>query len=264
MLFVGFSSSSFIICIILFLVYWFFIKNPNYYIDQDDKKTNIKLSETEETYNNVKKLFIKTSKIPKDMKILLTVDTTSEFIEKNDDDYDKEYTNAATIKIKLVDTSETLSPTCETNEYLDTTSNTCVTEPYTIGQSVSCATNDPQNAIGAVYRYMGKKNIRYYMSPELAATWDPNWGSDVKQIPDCTGYTKGFPMGYNNTSGKKCSVKVTKCPNNDADFKEQYGQYNVWNTDIWAKDEQHCLNQRKQDFKDWCGITDTDFQIKWE
>jgi hypothetical protein len=254
-----FSSSLCIISIVAFLVYWFFIKNPNYYVDKDDKKTSIELSETEDTLNDVKKLFIKTSTIPDDKKILLTVGVIPEFIEKDDDDHDKEYSNA-TIKIKLVETTETLPVPCGTGEYLDTTNNTCVPEPYPIGTSVLCESNSPKE--DGVFRYDGKKVLRYYPTPPIASSWDPEWDNPTK-IPDCTGYTLGDAMVE-----RKCYVKATKCPQQDAEFKNQYGDYNVWNLDTWAHSvgtsESNCLNERKEDFKSWCGITDADIEHKWE
>jgi hypothetical protein len=41
----------------------------------------------------------------------------------------------------------------------------------------------------AVYRYTGNDTLQWYPNPDIASSWDPNWGT-FKKI-DCKGYRKG-------------------------------------------------------------------------
>ena len=72
---------------------------------------------------------------------------------------------------------------------------------FAVGVSVNCKANDPSTATitgGAggggtkVYRYMGSKTINHYPNPEVAASWNPSWGS-INTI-DCAGLTVGPTM----------------------------------------------------------------------
>ena len=64
---------------------------------------------------------------------------------------------------------------------------------YAPGTSVQCTTNDLRGREGSVYRIVDEENIdvRYYPSPSIAETWNPDWNVNIKQIADCTGLTKG-------------------------------------------------------------------------
>ena len=57
------------------------------------------------------------------------------------------------------------------------------------GVSVRCSANDVGEGPGAVYRVDGVTNVlRHYPSPEIAASWDPNWAS--AQSIDCIGFVQ--------------------------------------------------------------------------
>jgi hypothetical protein len=54
-----------------------------------------------------------------------------------------------------------------------------------VGTSVTCSSN---GTTGAFYRYMGNNSIAGYPTPQIAASWNPNWGSNASSI-DCGGLT---------------------------------------------------------------------------
>lgn len=58
------------------------------------------------------------------------------------------------------------------------------------GVSVNCKSGtEPPNMPGGVYRYSGKNTLQYYPTPEIASSWNPNWGSTVDI--DCSTYKLG-------------------------------------------------------------------------
>jgi len=61
----------------------------------------------------------------------------------------------------------------------------CLPRP---GEAISCVNYNPKGE-GAIYRYEGNMRMRHYPSPEIANSWDPNWGSGVQRKIDCTGFT---------------------------------------------------------------------------
>jgi hypothetical protein len=65
------------------------------------------------------------------------------------------------------------------------------------GNSVRCSDNDVGGGEGtAVYRVDGVTNVlRHYPTPEIAASWDPNYAS--AQSIDCIGFAKGEDMVKN-------------------------------------------------------------------
>lgn len=66
-----------------------------------------------------------------------------------------------------------------------------------IGQAVSCGKSNLKNIDNAIYRYMGDKTIRFYPTPEIAKSWDKDFGSGIARKIDCTGFTLGADMGMN-------------------------------------------------------------------
>jgi hypothetical protein len=72
-----------------------------------------------------------------------------------------------------------------------------------VGDSVTCAGEND----GKVYRTISDNEIRYYPTPQIAASWNSNWGSDIKDI-DCTGYTKGADLSYNITEGQSIACSA--------------------------------------------------------
>jgi hypothetical protein len=67
------------------------------------------------------------------------------------------------------------------------------------GQSIKCSSSEK-----GLYRYTNNQR-RWYPNPEIAKSWDPNWGSP--QIVDCTGIPEGPMMIFNVKEGDpiKCS-----------------------------------------------------------
>jgi hypothetical protein len=58
------------------------------------------------------------------------------------------------------------------------------------GASVNCKQGtEPPNMPGGVYRYSGNNTLNYYPTPEIASSWNPNWGSTVDI--DCRTYALG-------------------------------------------------------------------------
>jgi uncharacterized integral membrane protein len=55
------------------------------------------------------------------------------------------------------------------------------------GQSYTCGTDAVFRAVGGV--------LRLYPTPEIAASWDPNWNTNILTI-DCTGVSYGDPLDY--------------------------------------------------------------------
>ena len=68
----------------------------------------------------------------------------------------------------------------------------CVWEP--VGQSVQCGANELRGRDGSVYRTFTDGMLNYYPSPSVASTWNSNWNKNIKQIPDCAGFTRGEDM----------------------------------------------------------------------
>jgi hypothetical protein len=54
-----------------------------------------------------------------------------------------------------------------------------------VGTSIQCTAGA---TVGAFYRYQGYNTIAGYPTPQIAASWNPNWGSNASSI-DCTGLT---------------------------------------------------------------------------
>lgn len=58
------------------------------------------------------------------------------------------------------------------------------------GASVGCNSGtEPPGMPGGVYRYSGNNTLQYYPTPEIASSWNPNWGSTVNI--DCSTYKLG-------------------------------------------------------------------------
>ena len=69
-----------------------------------------------------------------------------------------------------------------------------IVSTFAIGSTVKCKKNDPRNNSNSAYRLINPNQINWYPNPTIAASWNPNWGEDVKMIEDCEGYTKGPDM----------------------------------------------------------------------
>jgi hypothetical protein len=54
-----------------------------------------------------------------------------------------------------------------------------------VGDSIKCTGYNPKGQ-DAVYRIDQNGHIRWYPTPEIAASWDPNWKN--KKTFDCTGF----------------------------------------------------------------------------
>lgn len=72
----------------------------------------------------------------------------------------------------------------------------------TKGASVNCKSGtEPPNMPGGVYRYSGNNTLNYYPTPEIASSWNPNWGSAV--TIDCSTYKLGDTATKFNTASLK-------------------------------------------------------------
>ena len=60
-----------------------------------------------------------------------------------------------------------------------------------VGSAISCSANNPGNG-GEVYRLVDPQTIAWYPGPDIAKSWDPNFGA-AKTI-DCAGLQRGFDM----------------------------------------------------------------------
>ena len=65
----------------------------------------------------------------------------------------------------------------------------CEWEP--VGQTVTCTTNDLRGRDGSAYRTFTDGMLNYYPTPSIAMTWNSKYNANVKQIPDCAGFTQG-------------------------------------------------------------------------
>lgn len=67
------------------------------------------------------------------------------------------------------------------------------------GASVGCKTGtEPPGMPAGVYRYSGNNTLQYYPSPEIASSWNPNWGSGVDI--NCSTYKLGDTATQLNTA----------------------------------------------------------------
>ena len=74
---------------------------------------------------------------------------------------------------------------------------------YPVGTSVKCDKNDlngeADGASTSVYRVSETGTLRHYINSDIAASWDPEWGSS-KTIGDCKGLTLGDEIVESNSS----------------------------------------------------------------
>jgi len=81
-----------------------------------------------------------------------------------------------------------------------------LTDP--VGTPIQCTTNDVGSGVNsAVYRYMGGDELRHYPNPEIASSWDSDWGTTFKKI-DCVGLKQGDRIPYNATIGEPVQCKA--------------------------------------------------------
>jgi len=67
------------------------------------------------------------------------------------------------------------------------------------GVSVNCKSGtEPSGMPSGVYRYSGNNVLQYYPTPEIASSWNPDWGSSVDA--DCSTYTLGTTTTMFNVS----------------------------------------------------------------
>ena len=70
------------------------------------------------------------------------------------------------------------------------------------GASVNCKSGtEPPKMPSGVYRYSGNNTLNYYPTPEIASSWNPNWGSAVSI--DCSTYKLGDTATKFNTASLK-------------------------------------------------------------
>lgn len=73
------------------------------------------------------------------------------------------------------------------------------------GDAINCSSNGPVGLPTGIYRYDGRGTMRYYSTPAIAASWDPNW--DKPKSVDCDGFLVK-PQLEVNTSGAKIGNSI--------------------------------------------------------
>ena len=86
------------------------------------------------------------------------------------------------------------------NNYMCDGSGIKTTASLEIGQSAVCGANAIGPA-GAVFRYVGNNELRWYPNPDIADSWDPGW-TNTKSI-DCKGATQGANMEHSGAGSCK-------------------------------------------------------------
>jgi hypothetical protein len=100
------------------------------------------------------------------------------------------------------------------NNYMCDGSGTKTVSSLEIGQAAICGANAIGPA-GAVFRYVGNNELRWYPNPDIAGSWDPGW-ENAKTI-DCKGATQGANMEHSGAgscrrkSGGGGQCKNIKC-----------------------------------------------------
>jgi hypothetical protein len=92
-----------------------------------------------------------------------------------------------------------------------------------VGDSVKCSADS-----GAVLRVMSDNLIRGYPNPDIAATWNSNWASNIKDI-ECGLYTTGEALGRNpDYKPNDLTDAQAQCYlNKHADLRAAYGYNNI-------------------------------------
>ena len=92
------------------------------------------------------------------------------------------------------------------------------------GVSVNCKPGtEPKNMPAGVYRYSGNNTLQYYPTPEIASSWNPNWGSTVDI--DCSTYTLGETATKSNAASLKNGDAVACVPGKELPNGVQGGIY---------------------------------------
>ena len=92
------------------------------------------------------------------------------------------------------------------------------------GASVNCKSGtEPPNMPGGIYRYSGNNTLNYYPTPEIASSWNPNWGSTVDI--NCSTYKLGDTATKLNTASLKNGDPVGCMPGKELPNGVQGGIY---------------------------------------
>ena len=92
------------------------------------------------------------------------------------------------------------------------------------GVSVNCKSGtEPKGMPAGVYRYSGNNTLQYYPTPEIASSWNPNWGSTVDV--DCSTYTLGETATKSNAASLKNGDAVACVPGKELPNGVQGGIY---------------------------------------
>ena len=94
--------------------------------------------------------------------------------------------------------AETKAPIFETTEPAGSKPIIPYTDPLKWNSAIRCSANELRGHNGSIYRYIGKGTARWYPSPNIAASWDPNW--DKYDSIDCANMRLGPDMTYNIAS----------------------------------------------------------------
>ena len=92
------------------------------------------------------------------------------------------------------------------------------------GASVNCKSGTaPPNMPGGVYRYSGNNTLQYYPTPEIASSWNSNWGSTVDI--DCRTYALGDTATKLNAASLNNGATVGCMPGKELPNGVQGGIY---------------------------------------
>jgi len=75
-----------------------------------------------------------------------------------------------------------------------------------VNKSVNCTAGQPDGMPAGVYRYSGNNEMNYYPTPDVANSWNPDWGSAVDV--NCSTYSFGETLKKNNAAGLKQAQSV--------------------------------------------------------
>ena len=76
-----------------------------------------------------------------------------------------------------------------------------------VNASVNCTQGQPSGMPAGIYRYSGNNEMNYYPTPDVASSWNSNWGNAVDA--DCSTYDFGPTLTKNNAANLSKGNTVT-------------------------------------------------------
>lgn len=117
------------------------------------------------------------------------------------------------------------------NNYMCDGSGVKTTSSLEIGQAAICGANAIGPA-GAVFRYVGNNELRWYPNPDIADSWDPGW-PNAKSI-DCKGATQGANMEHSGAGSCKRRGGAGMCRNKKCNLKTSMTSCNADRCCRWS------------------------------